>query len=535
MIYLRPSRKTKTRESDILSLGQSYLSTIRDYSGLAQLATLEVDNARFRFIIESSNGLELSNNIKETLLTAHLFARGGEELTEHVSTLSPIWEVKVGNNWEQVAKGWNYKTIDRKEYLSVYRVRTTELGILSALGEEIDREDIRARLQKISVQKEVRIISSFILFSHIPSTEQIGKWLKADSAFKASVKGDRGETGAAGKSVTVSEVTTALKADSAFKASVKGDRGDRGLQGPQGLLEFNYYTEEEGSGVIASANSTPSVLHIVLNGWSGEARMPRLSTTALGTVVYVSYSSHFILQCPAGEAIPKLFFFNGEKPYDATFYPIPVSTYNGMLRMDLISARDCKGFYSFIATSKIREDGLGIEKCWVLINSSSVRNSVGVERLDGHIEYLYQQFRNYKQQTDSYITSISADYQSLLQKFNELKNKTLVKGGGLQLGFYNLGQHNSGTYDVKVSDYHILAKRTANGDNYPYIRVGKNLPNGFEFIVDVPFDGCRVRFVTPTNSSLWGNGGTEWQSGYRYHVTKSHTNEWGVIKTPYAQ
>ncbi|WP_036885680.1 hypothetical protein, partial [Porphyromonas gingivicanis] len=310
---------------------------------------------------------------------------------------------------------------------------------------------------------------------------------------------------------------------------------ERGLQGAKGLLEFNYYTEEQGSGVIASANSTPSVLHIVLNGWSGEARMPRLSTTALGTVVYVSYSSRFILQCPAGEYIPKLFFFENEKPYDATFHPIPVSTHNGMLRMDLISARNCKGFYSFIATAKITENGYGSEKCWVLTNSSSVRDSAGVERLEEQFGSVFQQFRNYKQQTDSYITSLSTNYQSLLQKFNELKNKTLVKGEGLQLSFFNLVNYNSGTYHVKATDYHILARRTGNGDNYPYIRVSESLPDGHEFIVDIPFNDCRVRLVLPPGGSTWGNGGTEWTHGYRYHVTKSHTKEWGVVKTAYTQ
>ncbi|WP_036885566.1 hypothetical protein [Porphyromonas gingivicanis] len=142
--------------------------------------------------------------------------------------------------------------------------------------------------------------------------------------------------------------------------------------------------------------------------------------------------------------------------------------------------------------------------------------------------------KNLSEFTSSITTAIQGIAEAK-QEINRLKNSVLRKGEGLQLGFFNLVNHNSGTYHVKATDYHIVARRTANGDNYPYIRVSESLPNGHEFIVDIPFNDCRVRFVMPAGGATWGNGGTEWQSGYRYHVTKSHTKEWGVIKTAYAQ
>lgn len=135
-------------------------------------------------------------------------------------------------------------------------------------------------------------------------------------------------------------------------------------------------------------------------------------------------------------------------------------------------------------------------------------------------------------------SSITTAIQSIAetrQDLSNLKNNVIKKGEGIISGFYNLRNSSTGTYTVKATDYHILARTTANGDTYPYIRVDNSLPVGHQFIVDMPFSECRVRFIIPSGATTWGNGGTEWTHGYRYHVTKSWSNEWGIIKTAYAQ
>lgn len=142
--------------------------------------------------------------------------------------------------------------------------------------------------------------------------------------------------------------------------------------------------------------------------------------------------------------------------------------------------------------------------------------------------------KNLSEFTSSITTAIQGIAEAK-QEINRLKNSVLRKGEGIISGFYNLRNSSTGTYTVKATDYHILARTTANGDTYPYIRVDNSLPVGHQFIVDIPFSECRVRLVLPSVATTWGNGGTEWTHGYRYHVTKSWSNEWGVVKTAYAQ
>ena len=227
MIYLHPSLGiTNVPATPPRITDPSYIDRIYEFVG--------VQKAQFSFVIESSNGTVL-DDIKETRLTAHLFDAEGRELTEHLTAISPYWE-EHNETWTEVGRGWSYLVNDNSRFLRLLRVRVSQLDIMTALGATIDAET-KKTLAGIMVQQEVKITSSSSIYNRIPSADLIHQQLVDDARFRELVKGDKGDPGKDGKSVTLGEVTASLKKDTEFIRAVTGPQGvqgPRGIQGPQG-------------------------------------------------------------------------------------------------------------------------------------------------------------------------------------------------------------------------------------------------------------------------------------------------------------
>ena len=227
MIYLHPSLGiTNVPATPPRITDPSYIDRIYEFVG--------VQKAQFSFVIESSNGTVL-DDIKETRLTAHLFDAEGRELTEHLTAISPYWE-EHNETWTEVGRGWSYLVNDNSRFLRLLRVRVSQLDIMTALGATIDAET-KKTLAGIMVQQEVKITSSSSIYNRIPSADLIHQQLVDDARFRELVKGDKGDPGKDGKSVTLGEVTATLKKDTEFIRAVTGPQGvqgPRGIQGPQG-------------------------------------------------------------------------------------------------------------------------------------------------------------------------------------------------------------------------------------------------------------------------------------------------------------
>ena len=227
MIYLHPSLGiTNAPSTPPRIIDPSYIDRIYEFVG--------VQKAQFSLVIEASNGTVL-DDIKETRLTAHLFDADGRELTEHLTALSLYWE-EHNETWTEVGRGWSYLVNDNSRFLRLLRVRVSQLDIMTALGLTIDAET-KKTLAGIMVQQEVKITSSSSIYNRIPSADLIHQQLVDDARFRELVKGDKGDPGKDGKSVTLGEVTATLKKDTEFIRAVTGPQGvqgPRGIRGPQG-------------------------------------------------------------------------------------------------------------------------------------------------------------------------------------------------------------------------------------------------------------------------------------------------------------
>lgn len=254
MIYLHPSLGISNAPSTPPRIiDPSYIDRIYEFVG--------VQKAQFSLVIEASNGTVL-DDIKETRLTAHLFDAEGRELTEHLTALSPYWEERVNETWTEVGRGWSYLVNDTSRFLRLLRVRVSQLDIMTALGVTIDPET-KKTLAGIMVQQEVKITSSASIYNRIPSADLIHQQLVNDIKFRELVKGDKGEPGKDGKSVTLGEVTATLKKDTEFiravtgPQGVQGPRGIQGIQGPQGAKGAD--GKQGDKGAPGKDGKTPSV------------------------------------------------------------------------------------------------------------------------------------------------------------------------------------------------------------------------------------------------------------------------------------
>ena len=186
MIYLHPSLGISNAPSTPPRITDpSYIDRIYEFVG--------VQKAQFGIVIEASNGTVL-DDIKETRLTAHLFDAEGRELTEHLTALSLYWE-EHNETWTEVGRGWSYLVNDTSRFLRLFRVRVSQLDIMTALGATIDVET-KKTLARIMVQQEVKITSSSSIYSRIPSADLIHQQLVNDAKFRELVKGDAGKDAA---------------------------------------------------------------------------------------------------------------------------------------------------------------------------------------------------------------------------------------------------------------------------------------------------------------------------------------------------
>ena len=185
MIYLHPSLGISNAPSTPPRITDpSYIDRIYEFVG--------VQKAQFSIVIEASNGTVL-DDIKETRLTAHLFDAEGRELTEHLTALSLYWE-EHNETWTEVGRGWSYLVNDTSRFLRLFRVRVSQLDIMTALSATIDVET-KKTLARIMVQQEVKITSSSSIYSRIPSADLIHQQLVNDAKFRELVKGDKGDAG----------------------------------------------------------------------------------------------------------------------------------------------------------------------------------------------------------------------------------------------------------------------------------------------------------------------------------------------------
>lgn len=258
---------------------------------------------------------------------------------------------------------------------------------------------------------------------------------------------------------------------------------------------------------VVIGSSTPNPFASILNDPNGEAQvvslnivegtdlyLPPARLCAVGTKIYLRGSA---MTCPVNPyhhnttIRPIRIFSNTRDVYSAGRY------YTNNTLLETFTNAEWRVDLECIVA------GCGL-KGWLWTNSVESKNLL---------------------ELSSSITTAIQSIAEARQDLSNLKNNVLKKGEGVISGFYNLRNSSTGTYTVKATDYHILARTTANGDTYPYIRVDNSLPVGHQFIVDMPFSECRVRFIIPSGATTWGNGGTEWNHGYRYHVTKSWSNE----------
>jgi len=131
MIYLHPSLGISNAPSTPPRITDpSYIDRIYEFVG--------VQKAQFSIVIEATNGTVL-DDIKETRLTAHLFDAEGRELTEHLTALSLYWE-EHNETWTEVGRGWSYLVNDTSRFLRLFRVRVSQLDIMTALSATIDVE-----------------------------------------------------------------------------------------------------------------------------------------------------------------------------------------------------------------------------------------------------------------------------------------------------------------------------------------------------------------------------------------------------------
>lgn len=537
MIYLRPSRKGATLGGGRPSLVDNYLDNILNYTSL--------DNSHFRFLIEASNGLELGNGVKETLLSAHLFAHNGSDMTMSLMNLTPIWEVKKGQNWEQVATGWKYKAVDRNEFRSTYRVRVTELDILRALGEQITEQGIIRLLDDIVVEHEVTITSSLAIIHHLNSDEfqhTLRDGLKADAAFIKSIKGEKGDK------PIISFVDSKLFIDGIAQAEFNRKMiSSYPVEELEQIPLSHYYLVLQ---TMISSETTDAPISYCVNTYQGEEiKLLKASSIPLGSRLVFRCIGKKLSYCPDSEtrivdltARSKIISekkdvysaSSGLSIYDNSSEPwgYKVCEFKGIdWRAEFIRSQDSCGTPIWIWTNYNDSHDLKMMSEMV---ATQVNTTTGQQQT---LDVLKGEMRNTISQLID-VNNLSIDngqrITNLTSRTQNLENQVLKKGEGLALGFINLLNYNGGVYTVKETDYHILARKTGNGDAYPYIKVSENLPHGHRFIVDMPYSECRVRLVLPSGGVTWGNGGIEWTHGHRYEVVKSNSREWGVIKTAYA-
>lgn len=185
MIYLRSSRRGGA------ALGAEADALDRDY--LDALIRLN-EPSGLRLTIEASNGTELQGGIKETTLSARLFAQNGTDLTVHLPLLALTWEIWANGGWEEVGTGWSYRAGIRNEYRNTYRARTTHLEVAKTLGEEVTDAGLRRILQELVIASEITITNTHALIAQIPTADLIKDRLKQDRQFLVSVKGDKGDS-----------------------------------------------------------------------------------------------------------------------------------------------------------------------------------------------------------------------------------------------------------------------------------------------------------------------------------------------------
>lgn len=229
MIYLHPSRHIVPPSAG------SGLPLEEDY--LDKLSKLEGREGRFRLVIEASNGTALQGGIKETLLSARLYAQDGRDLSDALKGLNPYWEVREGETWHEVGRGWTYLVKDSKSLRTLYQVRVSQLDILTALGVTLPNSMQRV-LEEIIIAQQITITGWLSMLAQLPSEQLICDRLISSQSFLARVKGEKGDPG---KSVTAQEVVQqlnteafrgsirdTLKTDAAFVAATKGLKGEKG-------------------------------------------------------------------------------------------------------------------------------------------------------------------------------------------------------------------------------------------------------------------------------------------------------------------
>lgn len=255
MIYLHPSRHIVPPSAG------SFLPLEEDY--LDKLSKLEGREGRFRLVIEASNGTALQGGIKETLLSARLYAQDGRDLSDALKGLNPYWEVREGETWHEVGRGWTYLVKDSKSLRTLYQVRVSQLDILTALGVTLPNSMQRV-LEEIIIAQQITITGWLSMLAQLPSEQLICDRLISSQSFLARVKGEKGDPG---KSVTAQEVVQqlntstfrdairdSLKADAQFVSTTKGLKGDPADPVRPNLLRGFLGTERRTTSAQGSAN-----------------------------------------------------------------------------------------------------------------------------------------------------------------------------------------------------------------------------------------------------------------------------------------
>ncbi len=130
------------------------------------------------------------------------------------------------------------------------------------------------------------------------------------------------------------------------------------------------------------------------------------------------------------------------------------------------------------------------------------------------------------------IEAITRNIASTNEKLKSVERNATKKGEGVQTSFFNTVNLSGSSLNIAENHHKILARTTESGSNNLTFYFSTSLPNGFELQIFMPFHGCSVHLALPLGASTWGNGTRTLTPGYKYEITKSYINEWGINKIP---
>ena len=286
----------------------------------------------------------------------------------------------------------------------------------------------------------------------------------------------QGLKGADGKSVTVSEVTTSLKQDSAFLASVKGERGERGVQGIKGADGTSVTPQDAVTALLRDQASLTRIRSNVLE--SNDATQfvkNRIKKEVIQA--YTLSASNNVMRLPSIYTIED----------GATYRIAIINNSSCMISFNIVAEQE-------IITPMFESLGYNHDQKALFCKGAFAL----FERLGDR--WLWRNYCDY-----AYYEDDAKKLQKELRLSNIEDNITELKNGSTK-SFINLNSINTGSYKLKPDDHIIFARETGNGDRNPWIYLDNpNIKIGAIFYIIVPREDILCEFKLPSGASAFGN------------------------------